>query len=193
MTYDEIVSDYIRRFRDSARAEMREFEKEPNLTTAIRRAALCELPDRRRHPHQRRIPRKVLEEAELRLQAAERSLAKAPDFDSVHRLVKEMIGGIDGIGVLTAYDIAHRIGAYLERIPTRVYLHAGTRAGAKLLGIQGDAFDPTILPSQFSRLSAAEIEDCLCIYKSELSGGQPQSIHHLSGCAIKGRGHRCLT
>jgi len=191
MTCDEIVSDYIRRFRDGAQAEMRSFEKERNLSTAIRRAALCELPDRKRHPHQRRIPRRVLEEAELRLQSVERSLAKASDFDAVHRLVDQEVGDLKGIGALTVYDISHRIGAYIGKAPKRVYLHAGTRIGAQVFGIEDDSIDRGVLPKPFSRLTPAEIEDCLCIYKDDLKGTLSGKDQLRSGCVVASRQRRC--
>jgi hypothetical protein len=146
----------------------------------------------KRHPHQRRIPRRLLERVEVRLQRIEPSLAKALDFAVVHRLVDDEIGDIHGIGPLTVYDIAHRIGAYLRKGPTRVYLHAGTRIGAQVFGIDGDSFDPGILPKPFSRLSTAEIEDCLCIYKADLKGTRPGGDHASSGCGVAGRPRRCL-
>jgi hypothetical protein len=55
--------------------------------------------------------------------------------------------------------------------PDRVYLHAGTRVGAKALvpcrGI--DYLEPNQLPEPFHLLSPAEMEDCLCIYKEDLT------------------------
>jgi hypothetical protein len=40
-----------------------------------------------------------------------------------------------GIGTLTASDTALRIGGFLKLQPDRVYLHAGTKDGAKLFGL----------------------------------------------------------
>lgn len=164
MTLDEIVNDYIRTQRPYAREEMQNYENEPNPTAAIRRAALCETKDGKRHAHQRRIPRGLLEHVETKLQAIRRKLSDAADFDALHHLIEEEIGGMKGIGALTVYDIAQRIGAYFGKTPERVYLHAGVRVGARALGIVGDSFDPKILPKPFARLATSEIEDCLCIY-----------------------------
>jgi hypothetical protein len=92
-------------------------------------------------------------------------------FDELFQVVSDAIGNIQGIGALTIYDIACRIGAFLKLKPNRIYLHAGTRAGARAIGL-GDGVETLEideLPPAFRRLSASEIEDCLCIYKDELA------------------------
>jgi hypothetical protein len=182
MTFDEIINDYIREYRDDARAEICSFKKERSRSDAIRRAALCLLPDGKRHPHQCLIPKPLLELAEARLQAARKRLARAVDFESLHQVVEAEIGSIKGIGALTVYDIAHRIGAHLGKAPTLVYLHRGTRTGAAVLEFRGHTLDPTMLPAAFSRLTAAEIEDCLCIYKDELQGLRRKNHPSSSRC-----------
>jgi hypothetical protein len=191
MTLDDIVSDYIREYRDDARKEMRFFEIQRSASAAIRKAALSELPSGKRHPHQRRIPGALLEQVEARLQGIGRKLARAADFAAVHRAVDDEIGGMKGIGALTVYDIAHRIGAHFGKAPGLVYLHAGTMTGARVFNIGGDSFDPAILPKAFSRLGPSEIEDCLCIYKDELRGGaHTRGARRKSGCVVAVR-QRC--
>jgi hypothetical protein len=187
MTLDEIVNDYIRTQRPYTGEEMMDFANEPSPSAAIRRAAFCETKDGKRHAHQRRIPRRILEHVETKLQAIRRKLSNAANFGALHRLVDEEIGSIKGIGALAVYDIAHRIGAYFGKSPERVYLHAGVRVGARALGIGGDSFDPKILPKPFSRLAPSEIEDCLCIYKDELLGGARDNFSRSSGCAVARR------
>lgn len=189
MTLDEIVSDYIREYRDHARKEMRFFEIQRSPSKAIRKAALCELPSGKRHPHQRRISRALLEQVEARLQGISRKLAGASSFDELHRAVEDEVGSLKGIGALTVYDIAQRIGAHFRKVPQRVYLHAGTKTGARTFGISGDSFDPKVLPKAFSRLAASEIEDCLCIYKDELRGGS--STRGTSGCGVARQQREC--
>ena len=61
-------------------------------------------------------------------------------------------------GTLTVYDIARRIGGHFRKAPERVYLHAGTRTGARVFDISGDSFDPKILPYAFLLLAPSEIE-----------------------------------
>jgi hypothetical protein len=72
------------------------------------------------------------------------------------------------IGPLAVYDITQRIGRYLGLEPEDVYLHRGTREGARALGLCGETVKKDQFPAAFQRLSAAEIEDCLCIFKDEL-------------------------
>ena len=190
MTFDEIVNDYIQTQRAYTRTEVLDFAKEQNPSAAIRRAAFCETKDGKRHAHQRRIPRALLEQIETKLQAIRRKLSNAADFAALHRLVNAEIGSLKGIGALTVYDIAQRIGAYFGKAPELVYLHAGTRVGARTFGISGDSFDPKILPKPFARLAPSEIEDCLCIYKSELMGKARIILSRDAGCAVARRS-RC--
>jgi len=119
---------------------MRFFEIQRSPSAAICKAAVCELPSGKRHPHQRRIPGPLLEQVETRLQGIGRKLARASSFAELHRAVENEIGDIKGIGALTVYDIAHRIGAQFEKAPERVYLHAGTRIGAQVFKYQGRFF-----------------------------------------------------
>jgi hypothetical protein len=189
MTFDDIVSDYIREYRDDARAEMLTFRREKSRAAAIRRAALCEFPDGKRHPHQYLIPQSLLTLAEERLQAAARRLGHARDFAALHEIVKHEIGSVHGIGKLMVYDIAHCIGAYFRKSPALVYLHRGTKEGAAALGLRGETLDPAALPAAFSRLTPAEIEDCLCIYKDAIRG--VDRARGKSGCRVIGRRRHC--
>jgi len=106
---------------------------------------------------------------------------------SVHHRTGVEMEALTGatVAALTVYDIAHRIGVHFGKEPRLVYLHAGTRIGARALKIGGDSFDPGILPRAFSRLAPFEIEDCLCIYKDELCiGTRSRSARRKSKCAV---------
>lgn len=166
-----IANDYITRFRGGADRELRFYKMQRTLADAIRQAALSRTPSGKRHPHQCRIPGRVLEAAERHLQAAAARIRRAKSFAELHDIVEAEIGSLRGIGELAVYDTAHRIGAYLGLEPEAVYLHAGTRVGARALDLAGDVVALGALPPALRRLSAAEIEDCLCIYKSALQRG----------------------
>jgi hypothetical protein len=113
--------------------------------------------------------------AEHLLQGAARKLQASADFRVLHDVVERSIRPIRGIGELAVYDFSLRIGAFLGLSPTMVYLHAGARDGARALGLKGVRLDPRELPPAFSKLSPAEIEDCLCIYKNELRSSEAET------------------
>jgi hypothetical protein len=165
MISEEIVAAYIRDHRADAREELVYYRKAPSLRIAISRAS------EKRSSHQNRIRPPLLKEAEHRLQASA-DIGATPDFEKLHSAVERLIGPISGIGELCVYDIAHRIAAFCGFEPKLVYLHRGTREGARALGFKGKTLDPALLPAAFSRLTPAEIEDCLCIYKAALASGK---------------------
>jgi len=163
-----IVDEYIRDYRVRAMLEMRRYTRLESLADAVDIAARCVLPNGKRHPHQTRIPPESLAEARTRLLAAD--LGSCRSFDDLHPKINSLIRDIHMIGPLVVYDVSHRIGAFLRLEPDRVYLHRGTRDGALALGLgRGrDTIDLAELPDEFHRLSEAEAEDCLCIYKKRL-------------------------
>lgn len=165
----DVIDDYIRGHRVPAAAEM-DFFHNASLPVAIEYAALYKLADGHRHPHSYRRQLPALEEAYRRLRAIPGEMRKCSSFEALHDLIEREIGGIDDIGPLTVYDVATRIGAHLQLEPEKVYLHSGTREGARALGLgaRRKTLEPADLPVELRRLSAREIEDCLCIYKDYL-------------------------
>lgn len=161
-----IVSDYCRDHRPRAKGEYAYWANRTSLTHASRTAALSALPCGKRHPHQRRIPGDVLQRAADAL--TRQDIPACQSFDELHRAVRDWIGDLHGIGELAVYDIACRIGAFLGLRPELVYLHAGTREGARALELRGATVRKADLPRAFLRLSPAQIEDCLCIYKADI-------------------------
>jgi hypothetical protein len=141
---------------------------QPTLPQAITKATMAELPSGKRFSHQRRIPYLVLKQATEALLKLNYSNIKS--FSELHGTVSETIGVIDGIGPLTIYDTAQRIGVYLKLSPEDVYLHAGVIKGAKALGMNARKakLPKSAFPLEFQKLSAGQIEDCLCIYKKHL-------------------------
>jgi hypothetical protein len=116
------------------------------------------------------VPDEALEEAAGRLQAIEVEIAAA-DFTALHEVIEAAIANISGIGELAVYDIAHRIGAYRGLHAKEIYLHAGTREGAKALGLPTNrkTLPMSSLPAGLRSLSAEEAEDLLCIYRKTLA------------------------
>jgi hypothetical protein len=169
----ELARHYVRHHRVNAAAELRCFAEYHALTDAIAAAALAKGRDGKRLSHQRRIPAKVLEQVRRRLVAAERDLASSQSFAELHDRVEALIRLLHGVGELMVYDTALRIGAKLKLEPEAVYLHAGTRNGARSLGlsVRRASVPAAEFPRSLRRLRPREIEDLLCIYKDELARG----------------------
>ena len=184
---ERAVSDYIAHHRNDASKELRFFRDMPTLDQVITRAAHACTADGRKHPHQWRIPQESLRELGTRLSGSKRAIRKATSFNELHEIVREVGEPIYMIGELTVYDTAHRIGSKLRLLPTRVYLHSGTRSGAVAIGIHRSHTSISVkeLPEPFAVLEPYEIEDCLCIFKRVLSGERPILG---TGCGCNGRG-----
>jgi hypothetical protein len=168
LTLRGILRHYIAHHRQRERRHLEYYAERPSDLDAIEKAALALQPDGRRHPHQRRIPGQVLNAAARQLGRAD--VHSTGSFAELHNLVEQTIGDVHGIGPLTVYDTAQRIGAYLDLYPERVYLHAGTREGAGALGLdhRRAALEMQELPEALRELEPCEVEDVLCIYKEEL-------------------------
>jgi hypothetical protein len=140
-----------------------------SLDRAIKMAALARNNANKKHPHQYRIPNNKLNNLAVCILSKKKDLKRAKKFDQILSIVESCRK--KGIGELVCYDTAHRIGVYLNIYPDKIYLHAGTRIGACNLlerNISDSSIEKEELPSllQESELSISELEDFLCIYKS---------------------------
>ncbi len=169
LSFADIVRDYRKRFTANHQRGLDYFAACPSLDDAVTKAALAKNPEGKRSAHQRRLKQAVLERSRRRLVACDFRACKS--FDELFTMVHEAIGGISGIGSLTVYDTTLKIGSFLNLEPKRVYLHSGTRIGARpLLDVRGrDTIEVTELPKPFRTLAPHQIEDCLCIYKDEIA------------------------
>jgi hypothetical protein len=74
--------------------------------------------------------------------------------------------------------------AYRELDDVLALTTSGGEIGAAAVAVKGEVVHPDELPAAFAILTAAEIEDCLCIYKDELRDGGSRSriSRQLSAC-----------
>lgn len=161
-----LVSNYLANPLD----ELYAFENLGFFSAALRHAALARDAAGKKHSHQYRISGSTLSRGLQALRRISRSLRRARSFHELHERIAEAVGSVKGLGPLYTYDAATRLGAYLQQYPERVYLHAGTRDGAKALGLSGGRESLTVdeLPTPLRRLAPYQIEDFLCIFKKEL-------------------------
>ena len=167
-----MLHEYIKCYRPRARGERRRFRRFPSLEKAIETAALALDEDKKRSAHHRRRTAGQLSLGKSALVAALPDLRRCEDFDQLHNRVRKATKPIKGLGKLYTYDTAHLIGAHLGLSPKRVYLHSGTRKGARALGFSGGLsyLMPSQLPAQLQVLKPYEMEDFLCISKRAWQG-----------------------
>ena len=165
----DLVDDYVEVFRPRLACSLGWYGNAPSLREAIERSALSRGCDSKVHPHQSRwITEQARCEANELLQERLTDIEAARSFESVMFIVEDVARAVSGVGPLTTYDIALRIGWFKgpEFKPEKVYLHAGAKAGAMALTTKVDRVVPiTLFPPGLERLNAYEIEDFLCVYK----------------------------
>lgn len=188
--FEQVVALYIASNRRESARELASFRDEVDLPSAVKRAALAEDRAGKRLRHQWRLKRQVLVESASRLRRRAEALRTAGSFEQLHSEVERCIGVIAGIGPLTVYDTALRIGAFLHHEPELVYLHAGTREGARHVTTKWreKTVAKSDLPAAFQCLKAREIEDCFCIYEEALRTGR---LNMPASCAPKAGTRRC--
>ena len=162
-----MVREFIDNFRDSEEKELLFFRKQP-FNQALESAALAKDSRGKRFGHQRRLKRISLQEARRALLEKRGALEEAKSFEAIHSTLLEITANVHGLGELYAYDTALRISAARGCAPKHVYLHAGTRVGAKQLGLNAtQGYLPMAsLPKALQPLLPHEVESFLCIYKN---------------------------
>ena len=78
-----------------------------------------------------------------------------------------------GIGPLTRYDTATQLAFPDNKLPEKVHLCAGAATGARGLDVNGFTIDKQVFVNicpEFAKMTTAQIEDFLCVYKSHLNG-----------------------
>ncbi|MEW6241261.1 MAG: hypothetical protein AB1564_10685 [Chloroflexota bacterium] len=185
MNQKAIVRKYISSIRPLVQAELDWFKSQPSLSKAVKNAGLAINSEGKRYSHQRRIKRGLLPRVEKILSKNIKAIERCSSFDELFDLIDVLLMPVDGIEELYVYDTSLRIGAKLNLFPTKVYLHAGTRDGAKALGLNGKqkTVKPSDLPNDYHILKPHEIEDVLCIFKDELK----QMQHGLTDKELKRR------
>lgn len=166
-TSREVCEFYWRDYGESVEQDQRWFSACKGRT-AIERAAGAVLANGKLHPHQWRVGRATLSLWVKALLKHEHQIEHAANFHELHQAISN--AKIAGVGELTIYDTAHRLGLARGLLPQQVYVHAGVRRGARALGLgAATRIEMHKLPAPLNRLSPAAAEDVLCIYKDDLA------------------------
>jgi len=187
------VRDFQWRFPVDRRDMVVEFcRTAPDFRAAVRRACASRNALGKMHNHQSRVresDRVIFGDEIISNARAVEDFARLEGFDSMHDYLDHIKP--QGIGPVTVYDVAVRLGAYLGIEPQSLYLHAGVRqgwismklalegvawptrgAGSTLAQIRAEARRPYIRredwPKPLQVLTADEAEDFCCTYREEI-------------------------
>ena len=178
-----LVRLYLRHNRPGALSELNFFRTMPSLKLAGHHAAYAINHRNKRFGHQCRITRAALAKSAALIGAASAKLRACASFEELHEFLKNKVGAVGGIGELYLYDTTLRLGAYLGLSPKHVYMHTGTRIGARALGldVSRHAIPFEEFPPALQSLSASELEDFLCIYKARLGNARTRPTDRSKG------------
>ncbi len=165
---DLLVNEYIERYGNSYDLEDRWWgDRTLTWENARSRAWESRLENGKMHRHQCRVAHKLSEGLEVAL-ADKMQPEDFQNFQELHNWVQFVTTRVKGLGATTAYDVARRLGAWLNLKPVVIYLHAGTATGARKLGIEGEVALLDAFPKELQVLGATHLENFLCIYKNQL-------------------------
>lgn len=166
-----VISDYLAVHHLGSVKEEEFFASRKTLREAISYAALAK-DDESKFSHQYRVKNEALKNSQTILLKHLNQISKCKSFHQLFLLVESLISSVNGIGPLTIYDTAVRIGFKLKLYPEFIYLHAGTRDGARNLGLPTNVcyLEINQVPRPLRKLKPDQIESILCIYKNRLCG-----------------------
>ena len=167
-TLADMVDEYLEEYGNSYDWEDKWWgDKNITWSEAIERAWQSRFENGKMHGHQRRVAGKLY----LGLEACLNQNRSPHNFDNFHVVyswLESITQEISGLGATTTYDVARRLGTWLDMQPEMVHLHAGAADGAKKLGIKGKMVSLNDFPDEIRKLGATHAENFLCIYKNRL-------------------------
>lgn len=174
-----IVRDWQWRFPVDRRDMVVEFCREaPALNVAVMRAVRSRNAEGKMHNHQSRVKeadrdlfgRRILLNL-VGILADVRTSDPDDKFDKLHDWCEHLAP--KGIGPVTIYDVATRIGAHpsMDAEPSSLYLHAGCRLGWNALTqdrarwAKVERVKRAQLPVELQQIPADQVEDLCCTYR----------------------------
>jgi hypothetical protein len=173
--HESLIRDYLAERNSSCWMDfvVKYTRKQKTLEEAIRIAVKSRDENGKKHPHQWRIYNYVYGNFIQNLLNVKEKIKGAKDFDELYNITNS--NRPTGAGELFCYDTALRMGHFLNKLPKKIYIHAGTRIGLKAL-LGREIYEKTMykkdLPEPFCscELTSDQLEDFFCIYKNLLSG-----------------------
>ncbi len=166
-----LVKEYLDQYRDCYKSEDEWWRESSTWEEALKKAWNSRLCDGKMHGHQCRVAHKLPEGLKISLDANVQP-DRFKNFHQLYSWIKSITTDVKGLGATTTYDVAQRLGVWMNMQPEFVYLHAGAAKGAKHLGIEGESVLLSAFPNEIQKLGATHAENFLCIYKKELAAAK---------------------
>lgn len=164
-----LVTEYLTEYEDCYKNEDKWWgDKNITWSEAIERAWRSLGKNGKMYGHQYRVGKQLLGEGLKICLSRNKQSDSFNDFHAIYSWIKSITEPTDGLGLVTTYDVARRLGAWLGMQPKMVYLHGGAAKGAKKLGIRGEIISLNDFPQEIQKLGATHAENFLCIYKDFL-------------------------
>ena len=169
LTLDNMLQQYLTTFAGNMKnciTEYRKIEKQEFWQSVTKAICPC---CKQKFLHQKRIPIVVLEQWSNFILQSKEKISDCCDFKELYNCIKNIKADnkIKGIGELTIYDTAFRLGIYLNKLPDAfVYLHANA-----IIPGYTKSFIPTKkLVDNFENhnMPAYMIEDFLCVFHKNI-------------------------
>jgi hypothetical protein len=169
-TLSGLFKSYLKARNITPRDDVTSYSPSQSFDNVLERAAWAKRDDNKRHSHQYRAPQASLKQMEITLKRNKEKLKKISNFEYLISLIGHFVEKIPNLGELYIYDTSLRIGRHLRLSPEFVYLHSGTREGAKALKLPHTSryLKPSELPKCLQIASPEIIEDFLCVCRDEL-------------------------
>lgn len=180
---DAIVEDFQWRYVDRKKTDqvIEYCRQADSFELAVQRAVESRDAMGKHHNHQSKVDitaRRLFGRRIVR--KAKRGALPMDDFDDLHDCLDNLKPY--GIGPVTTYDVAVRIGAYMGIEPQSVYLHAGVRQGFRAMAeallrvgypkacwymrnLSRDSIPVNNFPKPLDSMRADDVEDILCTYR----------------------------
>lgn len=182
---EAICEDFQWRYVDRKKTDqvIEYCRRAPSFHVAVARAVEARDADGKHHNHQSKVDigaRRLFGKRIVTRRNAVRRLVAKEDADKVFDLLHDLFDEIKpyGIGPVTVYDVAVRVGAFLGIEPTSVYMHAGVRQGMKTMVAampdwwehsgepwRADRVSVKVFPPPLNSMRADDVEDILCTYR----------------------------
>jgi hypothetical protein len=149
-------------------------EKAETLEEAIHRACMSRGENGTLWHHQGRVWLVNLEAYEVKLNEPlyYGGIEESEHFWELFIWCRKAAAETHGIGPVTEYDVAARLGAWLDLEPEHLYFHAGVTEGLRALGVNVPrgvyCLDRERLPQFFQDKNLDIVESFLCGYRSEI-------------------------